>query len=718
MDWKQYVTTLGDRLGDIFGLTTRQSGNTVTPQVRDAIESARKAKLSEHYPEAMEAIDRALGLVQSSQDSAGEVVLLLQKADIYIRKGAYDDAAQTLDRAMTRAGDQKVQVAYLIAARGVMALAQDKIEDARARFEEALEIAREISSPGAEGRARALLGQLYLQESNASYAAHLLREAINNLNYAGDIELTPLMVGLLGQATIENGQTAEGVHLIERALSLATHLGDYVSERRWATILGDRALGEARIADARDYYQRVLGRFNGQASAERVVTETKLSRALMLLHAYQEALAHAQLAVDLSQEMEPGVRAQASGALGMVLHSLGRHAEAIPHLRAASDGADGVRIDVLRMLASAYAADGDHETALAMAMQAVQTAEQSGAPLEQAQSWRDLGLLYQRANRSQDAIGAWATAIPLYEAEHAYAQVARLYCDTGTARKALGLHPRALRDYEKALTSLNLVDQGDMETRGLVLSNAANAFADQGDADSADSFFNESIGLADKLGDSAAASVRRSNYAYFLVLTGRPRRAISLLEEALLMSRKQDNMTLQTAIQLDNLGLAHDAVGDFDAALKAHQEALDMVEALDQPFWRTSIQINLGHTQLSQGQVEAAAVLFETALAQAREYDFVELIARAATNLALVNIQRQDYDRAAALLDEATDITRRLDMRRWLASAIRAQSQLKAAQGEQEAAEKLWEEAARNYNMLRMPQGKQQPTWLKPDMKA
>ncbi|MBE0689935.1 MAG: hypothetical protein IH587_07415, partial [Anaerolineae bacterium] len=111
-------------------------------------------------------------------------------------------------------------------------------------------------------------------------------------------------------------------------------------------------------------------------------------------------------------------------------------------------------------------------------------------------------------------------------------------------------------------------------------------------------------------------------------------------------------------------------------------------------------------------------VLFETALAQAREYDFVELIARAATNLALVNIQRQDYDRAAALLDEAADITRRLDMRRWLASAIRAQSQLKAAQGEQEAAEKLWEEAARNYNMLRMPQGKQQPAWLKPDMKA
>ncbi|MCC6616016.1 MAG: tetratricopeptide repeat protein [Anaerolineae bacterium] len=717
MDWKQYVTNLGDRLGDMFGLSTRPPGTLATPGLRDSIESARKAKLSERYPEALEAIDRALALVQAHQDSAGEVVLLLQKADVYIRMGSYDEAAQTLDRALVRAGDQKVQVAYLIATRGVMALAQDHVEEARARYEEALEIGREIDSPGAEGRARGLLGQLYLHEGNASYAAHLLREAINKLNYAGDIELTPLMVGLLGQASIENGQTAEGIHLIERALSLATHLGDYVSERRWASVLGDRALAEARIPDARDFYQRVLGRYNDQVTPERVLTETKLSRSLMLLHNYQDALAHAQTAVELSQTMEPGVQALASGALGMVLHSLGRHVEAIPHLRAAADNANGTRIDVLRMLAAAYAADGDSDTALATAMQAVHSAEQTGAPIEQAQAWRDLGLLYQRSQRPQDAIGAWATAIPLYEGEHAYAQVARLYCDTGTARKVLGQHPRALRDYEKALTSLNLVDQGDMETRGLVLSNAANAFAEQGDVDSADSFFNEAIGLADKLGDNAAASTRRSNYAYFLVQTGRPRRAITLLEEALRMSRRQE-MALQTAIQLDNLGLARDAVADYEAARDAHQDALDMLATLDQPFWHTSALINLAHTQLAQEQIAAAETSFETALAEARAQEAVELIARAAIGLAQVRIAQHDDLRATALLDEATDIARRLDMRRWLASAIRTQSQLKASQGDDHAAEKLWEEAARYYNMLRMPQGKQQPTWLKPDTKA
>ncbi len=711
MDWKQQVMNLGDRLSDLFGLTSRRASDAATPGLRGAIETARQAKLSEQYPEALEAINRALALVETHRDSAGEVVLLLQKADVDTRMGAFDEAADTLDRALIRAGDQEVQVAYVKAARGALALAQDKADEARAHYEEALEIARQVDSPGAEGRARGLLGQLYLQENNASYAAHLLREAINKLNYAGDVEPTPLMVGLLGMAMIENGQTAEGVHLIERALSLATHLGDYASERRWAITLGDRALAEARIADARDYYQRVLGRCNGQATAERVVTETKLSRALVMLHANQDALTHAQLAVDMSQTLEPVIQAQARGALGIVLHTLGRDDEAIPHLRAASDQADGTRTDVLRMLAAAYASAGDQDSALATATQAVHIAERAGEHIEQAQAWRDLGLLHLHAGRAQDAIGAWTTAIQLYEGEHAQAQVARLYCDVGTARKALGQHPRALRDYEKALTALNLVDQSDMETRGLVLSNAANAFAEQGDADSADSFFNESIGLADRLGDVSAASIRRSNYAYFLVQTGRPRRAISLLEEALRMSQKQA-MPLQTAIQLDNLGLAQDAVGEFDAARKAHQQALDMLETLDQPFWHISAQINLGHTQAAQGETAAAAALIESALAAARAHDFVELIARAAIELALISIRQQAYERAQTLLDDAIGIARRLDMRRWLAAALSAQSQLRAAQGDLAAAASTWDEAARYYNMLRMPPGKQHPAWL------
>ncbi|MCA9906313.1 MAG: tetratricopeptide repeat protein, partial [Anaerolineae bacterium] len=395
----------------------------------------------------------------------------------------------------------------------------------------------------------------------------------------------------------------------------------------------------------------------------------------------------------------------------IVLHTLGRDDEAIPHLRAASDQVDGTRTDVLRVLAAAYASAGDQDSALATAMQAVHTAERAGDRIEQAQAWRDLGLLHQHAARAQDAIGAWTTAIQLYEGEHAQAQVARLYCDVGTARKLLGQHPRALRDYEKALTALNLVDQADLETRGLVLSNAANAFAEQGDADSADSFFNESIGLADRLGDVGAASIRRSNYAYFLVQTGRPRRAISLLEEALRMSQKQ-GMPLQTAIQLDNLGLAQDAVGDLEAARTAHQQALDLLETLDQPFWRISAQINLGHTQMAQGETAAAEALIETALAAAREHEFVELSARAAIELALISIQRQAYERAQTLLDDALGSARRLDMRRWLAAALSAQSQLRAAQGDLPAATSTWEEAARYYNMLRMPPGKQHPAWL------
>ncbi|MFN8448689.1 MAG: hypothetical protein U0521_08900 [Anaerolineae bacterium] len=93
-----------------------------------------------------------------------------------------------------------------------------------------------------------------------------------------------------------------------------------------------------------------------------------------------------------------------------------------------------------------------------------------------------------------------------------------------------------MKDYEQALMVLNSLDGADQETRGLVLSNAANAYAEQGDVESADAFFTEAITIAEHLGDPVAESTRNGNYGWFLLLVGRPRRAMTTLERALSIS--------------------------------------------------------------------------------------------------------------------------------------------------------------------------------------
>jgi tetratricopeptide (TPR) repeat protein len=705
----------------ISGLLRPAEPHTIAdkvPGLRAYIESIRRAKLAEDYPHALTSLERALELVQKAEDHAGAVVLLLQKADILIRQQAYELARAVLDEAEQKAGDQKVQVAYVLTARGALAAAQSDEDAAHSHYDRALALAREAGSPGAEGRAQGLRAVLFLRDGNASYAAHLLKDALPKLNAAADIELSPFFLGLYGEASLQNGQTAEGVHLLERALELAHQMADRMNERRWALALGERAMLEGRFTEARTYYKRAVRLFGEQVNREHVLALCQLSRVQGNLNTLEDALLTAQSALTMSSALDAEAQRSAHSAAGIAMRAAGRHADAIPHLRQATEAENTVpSIEMLRALSLSLSETGDNEDALRVTERALEQAEREGDVLNSAHVRRNLGLLYFRDGRTQDAVTQWAQALTGFEEKHAYAQIARLLCDLGYARKLLGMQQRAIRDYELALTMLNSVPSEDLQTRGVVLSNAANAYAEQGDADSADAFFNEAIALSEKTGDSIAESTRRNNYGYFLVQIGRPRRAIAVLEQALRISQQQ-GLALATAIQKDNLGLAYASAGDYPIALDHHRQALAAVLPLEQAFWRASIQINLAHTLLLHGDTTEAAPLAADALAYARTDSQTDLLARVLLIQALLALKAQNTASAQPLIEEALTLAKRADNRRWIAEAYSTRSELRAQQGDETGAQADWSEAARYYNMLRMPQGKRTPAWLAPTQKA
>jgi hypothetical protein len=65
----------------------------------------------------------------------------------------------------------------------------------------------------------------------------------------------------------------------------------------------------------------------------------------------------------------------------------------------------------------------------------------------------------------------------LFESINDYAMVARLHTDIANIRRQHGEIKWAMKDYEVALTVLNSVD--DLDTRGMVLANAATAYVDR-----------------------------------------------------------------------------------------------------------------------------------------------------------------------------------------------------------------------------------------------
>jgi tetratricopeptide (TPR) repeat protein len=399
----------------------------------------------------------------------------------------------------------------------------------------------------------------------------------------------------------------------------------------------------------------------------------------------------------------------------MALRANGHNSDAIPSLQAAVlqvDGSDNAPADVLRSLAAAQADSGNMEAAVSTYSRAVQQAEAAGKALEVAQARRDLGLAYQRRGELASAINEWTAALAIYDLQHANSQVARLHCDIGNARRALGQRQRSMKDYEQGLMLLNSLN-GDQETRGLILSNAANAYAEQGDAESADAFFTEAITIAEQLGDQVAETTRNGNYGWFLLLVGRPRRAIATLERALNVSQPL-HLTLQSAIQLDNLGLVYDSLGDIPAALERHRQALAQVSGsgdVAMAAWAAQFKVNLANTLINARSYDEAQTLLDDAVEQGRTSGS-ELLIAALTGQARLWLAREQPAAAEDALSEAILLARKLDNRRLLAEALNVRSQQQAVLAQDSEAAATWEEAQRLYLMLHMPQGKQQPLWL------
>jgi len=711
-----------EQLRDLLGIDTTPAPTPRADAVRAALEAGQRAKRAEDYPQALEAFNQALRLVEEKRDLMGMGVIALQKAEVLIYQKQWDEAEALLSTVRQRAqySNHKAQTAYTLDMFGMLAQAQGDWARARQHYEQALNVSRSVGALGAEARALGHLGDTYLHENNASYAAHLLREALPKLNAAGDVEWSSYFVGLAGQALIETGQEIEGNQLLQRALRLAKQLNDRRYERHWSLVMGARALEAGHYQDARSYYEAALGLFDAMPTTKTYVSALcQMSMACLKVGEREEALRYARQAQDLSAGIEDDeLRTQAQGALGIALHADGLSEEAIPFLEAAAEGyqrsggsAHGIRgIEILRNLAAAQADTNRDDRAISTYQQAAEQAEKQGTRLELAEAHRDLGLLYAQRRRLQEAIQSWTTALAIYEAEKAQSQIARLHCDIGGARKQLGQGQRALKEYEQALMALNMLHD-DPDTRGLVLSNAANAYVDQGDIESADAFFQEAITLAQRAGNEAAEATRRGNYGWFLISIGRPRQAIASLEQALRLSQML-KLDLQTAVQNDNLGLAYEAMGDHSKALGYHERALELVRRLQNAHWEPIFKANLANTLLALERVDEAETFADEALFQSRSSQHIEAMVQALTLTARVRLAQERPADAETLLNEAVTLARRADLRRLLAEALHAQSQQQAAVGNIERAQSLWEEARKLFSILQSPKAKIQPAWL------
>lgn len=708
-----------DYIKAFIGTETTPEPSPAVQNLQNAVEAGQQAKYAGHYAEAVQTFEYAADLAQEVGDFTGLLVIALHKAEAFIGLGEWQTAEQILREAQHAAKehDRETQMVYLLTGLGVLFQEQGDWEQARHHYEEALSLARMIHAPGAEGRSLGHLGDVYLHDGNASYAIRLLRESLARLNIAGDTELSSLFVGRLGQAMIAAGQEPEGDQLLIRALRLAKQLQYKKYQRYWGMILGERACATGRYDEAYRAFKETLTVFpEDTVTPEYGRALIATAQTCLRLSSLVEALEHARKAVTVSTSLaDTHLQIMAQGVLGMALQANRRAEEAIPHLEQAVGSWDtqtgdtpAEQVEMLRTLAAAYTGLDDRAAAESY-RRAIYEAESQGLHQAQAQARRDFGLFYAERGQFAEAITEWSAALTIYENENQPSQMARLYCDIAHARKRLGQGGRALKDYEQALITLNMLHD-DVETRGLVLSNAANAYVEQGDIESAEAFFNESLAIARRLNDAVAEATRRGNYGWFLLVTGRSQQALSILEYALRKSESLD-LTLQAAIQASSLGVAYDVLGQYPQALDYHRQALERIKPLQNAYWTHILKINHGRTLLALGEIPAAAALFAEVMEYGRSSD-PELLILGLTGQAQVALHEQRFQQVETGLAEAIALARRTDSRRLLAEALSVQSAYHAAVNHPEQATARWEEARKLFNILHHPLAKTQPAWL------
>jgi len=674
---------------------------------------ARRAMYAEEYDEALLALEEAEKLAQEQSDPTRLVDLVLSRADIYIEQSRFDEAEHIILETKQRMEMTRLRApqAYTLCTLGVLEQARGRIEDARASYEQAMKIANTAHALGAESRAEAHMADIYLLEGNANYAIHLFRQALPKLEGLGDIELLPYFLIRLSEALLQIGHTPEAEGVLQNAHLKASQLNHRRFIRRAVLVMAMRSLEAGSYSTAYQQYNEALALYPAylqqsmgyaRTLADLGLTMLRTNNALGAVNKVREGLLIAQHGDDKA------LKARLNAILGMAQHRTGHLDEALSALQQASPDLpnDAFGLAAHRTLATVLTSQGQYEAAIEAYQRAHRMALVARLPLEAAHTQMQLARFYEQRRDLKSALEQAQAAYALYEQETAHGRMALTSCFMGGVREQMGHGKRGLKDYEQALTRLSYIqDEGQ---KASVLALCANAYTDAGDMESAESFFQQAIEIAKKIGESASESAYRIDYGRFLLLVNDISPAVAALLEGRMLAEPL-HLPRLIALQSDRIAQCSRALDTLEAALKLHDEALDRSARLKDVLLEAEFQLHKGQTLHLLNRTTEAAVILYKALYTIRAQEHPPLLTKALTLLAETELATQP-DKAAEKLQEAATLVQGSYSKRLLVSVRRVQADLCAQQGDLDKAKETWVEVESLLKMLRMPIT--EPAWM------
>jgi tetratricopeptide (TPR) repeat protein len=212
--------------------------------------------LRKHYRDFRTVSGLGVRAARTMGDSAAEALMLNRCGAACRGAGRFDEAVEHYSAGL-RAGDPVIAIRS-VEGLGLVALAEDRLDDALGHFEEDLRRCSELDRPHDIGLALINLGATLAKADRAVEAVERLNQARELLDGQGDEYNVARARTELGRVLGRTGRAGLAEEHLRAALATMTDRGSRFEQARILQVFGEVAESAGEHETARGYYDRAL----------------------------------------------------------------------------------------------------------------------------------------------------------------------------------------------------------------------------------------------------------------------------------------------------------------------------------------------------------------------------------------------------------------------------------------------------------------------------
>ena len=240
----------------------------------------------------------------------------------------------------------------------------------------------------------------------------------------------------------------------------------------------------------------------------------------------------------------------------------------------------------------------------------------------------------------------------------------------------------------------NELPRGEREDRALaaVLQRLGDIRYLLGDYDEAHKLYQQSLEIAQELGDKSGVSKSLHNLGRLAYLTGDYGEARRLYQQSLEIAQELGDKR-GVSKSLHNLGILSQETGNYDEARKLYQQSLEIAQELGDKRGVSRSQHELGMLAQDIGDYKEARKLYQQSLEISQELGYKRGVLRSQHQLGMLAQDIGDYEEARKLYQQSLEISQELGDKSGVSKTLHNLGSLAYLTGDYDEARKLYQQS-------------------------